>query len=222
MNEESMNRQEILGAISGRVVHALSNYISALSGNLIVATMSGVSEEQRSAALGGVKEATRRSAELLDQFGDLTRSMDAETARSSLGEAVGNLRKSWTDWDIRVAPQFERSALCLAGPWKWLQFGLEAVAGEYGGRAGSVFLEPAQSSRTVRPIRNFIAKQYLSIELRAPGAAPIQWEEHRGSLRNWKLTAAYELFAQLGGRPETITMHAGIQRTNIILPLAEK
>lgn len=220
MNDEALNRQEILGAISGRVVHALSNYMSALSGNLMVATMSGISEEQKSAALAGVKEATRRSAELLDRFGDLTRSMQEEAARCSVKEAIEQLRRR-KGWEIRVSPQFESSTLYLAGPLKWLEFCFEALAAEYNARTGAIIFEPAKSTRTVRPVRDLTPKEYLSIDVLVAGDSAIQWEEHRGSLRNWRLTAAYELCAQLGGRPETVTMPTGIQRTNMTLPLTE-
>jgi hypothetical protein len=217
----TLNGQEMLGALSGRVVHALSNYMSALSGNLMLATMAGVTEDQRCVAMAGVQEATRRSADLLDRFRDLTRTMQGDAGRCSFVEAIENARRLRAGWEMRVETQYQSKKLFLAGPSKWLEFFLETLVDEYKAEKGAIKIEPAKSTRTVRPVHNFIPSEFVSIDVIVPGAPAIQWEEQRGSLQNWRLTVAYELCAQLGGRPETTTLPTGLQRTNLTLPLSE-
>lgn len=219
MNDDELNDQEVLGALSGRLVHTVSNYMAALSGNLWALGSAEANEEQRSAALKSAQESARRAAEALDQFSDVVKTVVDDAPRCPLADVAANLAAWRPDWRVSVGASVGESSNCLAGPWKTLKFCLDAIADEYPDGAGALKVEMTNIARNVRPTRDGKPAGYLVINLVTSGRDPIQWEEHRTALRNWKLTAAYQLFAQLGGRPETITTETGLQRTTVTLPL---
>ena len=220
MNDDELNDQEVLGALSGRLVHTVSNFMAALSGNLWALGSADANEQQRSAALKGAQESARRAAEALDQFSDVIKTVVDDAPRCPLADVAANLAAWRPDWKVSVHASVDESPNCLAGPWKTLKFCLDAIADEYPEGSGSLKVELTNIARNVVPTRVPKPAGYLIINLVTSGRDPIKWEEHRTALRNWKLTAAYQLFSQLGGRPETVTTETGLQRTTVTLPLA--
>jgi hypothetical protein len=219
MSPDDLTTHEVLGALSGRLVHNLSNYMAALSGNLWLLNSPDVKEEQRSSALTGAQESTRRAAELLDHFGNLVKTTHTNANLSPVSVLAINLTSWRPDWQITIAPWVAKSPYYLAGPWKSLKFCLDAIADEYAGAAGALKADLTAFSKTLRPHGSVKPVDYLKIEMITTGHASIRWQDHRASLANWKLTAAYELLANLGARPETIPTETGLQSTTIVFPL---
>ena len=218
MKNEALNGREILGTLSGRLTHALSNCMTALSGDLLVATWPTATDRQKAEGLKGALDAARKSAEILNEFSDVCRGLSGENERLSLGEFVRAL-KSWRpNWEVGVGPGLaENEALCLAGPWKSLEFSLNAMAEVWGEGRGEISLELTDAQRPMGMRRDFTARKYLKMSIAAGGAKAIDWEQNRQSFKNWKLTAAFEIFAQFGGRPENAD-----GRTQVFLPLADQ
>jgi hypothetical protein len=215
MSPDDLTTQEVLGALSGRLVHNLSNYMAALSGNLWLLNSPEAKEEQRSSALKSAQESTRCAAELLDQFSDLIKTMQTGASLCAIADVATNLRSWRADWQITIAPWVEKSPYCLAGTWKSLKFCLDAIAD---GAAGALQADLTPLSKNIRLLGAAKPVDYLKIEMVTPGE-PIRWQDHRTSLANWKLTTAYELLANLGARPETVPTETALKRTTIVFPL---
>jgi hypothetical protein len=220
--EMSLNGQELLGAVSPRLVHALSNYASALAGNLMICESTQASAEEKRAALAGIGEAARRSAELLDRFSDLSRTVRAGAGKCSLVELGKNLeewvraRNRWTLLNSIYGGG--AGNLGLAGPWKWVAFCLDTILNESRASEGSIKVQNCEAPRDVRPL-NDEPMGYISISITMKSEEGINWHDHREGLRNWNLTAAYELLNQIGTRPETRAVSRGTHVTTMVLPL---
>jgi hypothetical protein len=219
VHHDPLTQHELLGALSGRVVHTLSNYMLAVSGNLWVVNSPHANQQDQTAALEGLKEAVRRSADLLDQFSAAAQSMLAESPRAPLSEIITHLKTWRANWPLTIADALPETSASLVGPWKWLKFALDTIAEEYAAESGAIKIDLAKDTRGIRPLRGQKPTSVIAIDLIAFEAQPIHWDTHRITLRNCKLTAAYELISQLGGRPETHKTETNLQRTTITLPL---
>ena len=108
--------------------------------------------------------------------------------------------------------------LALAGPWKWLAFCLDTIVNETRAKEGSITVQNCEAPRDVRPLTEE-PLSYISISITTKSEREIHWHEHREGLRNWNLTAAYELLNQMGTRPETRAVSPGKHVTLIVMPL---
>jgi hypothetical protein len=214
-----LNPHEVLGVVSTRLVHRLSNYLSVIVGNLAIHNSLESNADQRIDSLAAIREATQRAGDLLDRFSELTRALPREENFCSLQQLL-SLLGDWTaarDWKFQVASDITaKGSLALAGPWKWLLFSLDTIAAN---SPGSLELTSAPPTRSI-PLRDFTPLAHITLLLTDSGP-PIDWQAHRENLENFQLAAAYELLQTLGARPETKILNANQRQTRISLPLID-
>jgi hypothetical protein len=222
VSAERLNALEFLGVISTRLAHRLSNFQAAVAGNLAIHDAPGATEQQRAEAIASVREAARRSGEMLDRFSDLARSLRPNQSHCGFLEFSANV-STWIsarpDWKLEITPVLSarNDPFALAGPWKWFAFCLDAIAAE--ARAGEIKID-----RTTAPLGPPLLEQraasYIIVVIVADGTESIDWHAHRERLESWNFTAAYELLQYFGARPRT-DVENGRARTHIILPLID-
>lgn len=207
----ALNTLEFLGALSARLAHSLSNHLAVVSGNLCVATALPDDPEKVAAALHSAMKGANEAGMLLSRFVDLRRAVAMEGGAISIQAALDCLsgwaanRTGWTlesPADLSLA---DKSALGM--PINWLRFALDALADETKAKTGAIqaSLQPAKPP----------AGCILELVFLLPGTKLIDWNLVRRDLINFKLTAAYELIGQAGGKIDSTMLDDGSQQVRL-------
>jgi hypothetical protein len=218
--DERLNPHEFLGVVSTRLTHRLANYISAAAGNLAIHDSPNSTNEQKSAALAGFREATRRSGELLDRFHDLARSLRTNEDQASFSAAldgISNWVESHPGWKLETEPQIlTLNPLAITGSSRWIEFALGAITQNAVG--GKVIIQRCGPSPMPPHITQRSQAAALMV-IETLGGEPIDWDDHRERLTSWTLAATYELLHHMGARPVSRSLPTGAHETRIALPL---
>jgi hypothetical protein len=199
----SLNSLELLGALSARLAHALSNQLSIVTGNVCVAHEIKDEPDKLAAALKSALHGADQAGKLLSRFVDLRRSIAINTPITPLTEVL-EILSSWCrehDWRLDGALMVSNQAIQL--PSSWLIFIVDAIS----------------RKRPTGTIRTSVSRHSFQLVIVTP-EKPIDWDKIRSDLSDFHLAAAYELLTHLGARPDSWMNKSGESETRILLSLA--
>jgi hypothetical protein len=216
MSHSTLNTLEFVGALSARLAHALGNHLSVVTGNLCVATALPDDPQKVAAALHSALKGANEAGLLISRFVELRRSISLEAGATRFFDALQVLsewvaaRPGWSldlPADLAAAEDTQ-----LRMPADWLRFALEALATETKAPSGAITLSLLPGKAP--------ADLSLHLVFALPCAKAIDWNSIRRDLANFKLTAAFELIGQAGGKIESSIADSGLHQIRLQLPLA--
>lgn len=222
--ESTLNARELLGLLSARLIHSLSNHLMVMSGNLCVATKLENEPAQLSAVLQGALQAANQVGVLLDQFAACRRSIKDDLGRTSV-KSVVSLLHSWASrnggWILEVDPESRKveDGAILLSP-NLLIFILDAIAREIQASEGVLRLSrtPAKALAWPSPFpMEGAGSLQVSLTYHAPES--LDWDNIRSQLSCINLAAACEILSQARAKPASVSVASGLQRTMFTLAL---
>ena len=206
--ETPLNSQEVLGLLSSRMIHAFSNQLVIITGNICAATRLQHNKAECAAALHAAISAANQTGRLLDQLAQCRRQM-SEDLGSLPAEELIPLLEGWCaqngDWCVRENPSWRFPAgarLPLGG--RIVRFLLESLRDELPADRGELAVV-ASASR-------------VQIELTYSAKACLDWEKAKEDFSRPGLTAIYQILSQLPSRPGA-SIISGQDKARVVLPI---
>jgi hypothetical protein len=210
----SLSNLELLGALSARLAHSLSNQLSVISGNICVAASGKSDSETKAAALHSAVQAATVAGTLLGEFVDLRRAINIDSGSTTLQELAA-LLKTWAEerpgWTFESSVKSKEN-LSIGMPWSRLAFILSSIQAESISGPGTISLSEINSARNPFLHIEFPGgTTFLQITLLAKSANVIDWNEVRANFKHQRLAASFELLHSVGAWPESRASQAGIE-----------
>lgn len=223
----SPNALQILGILSARLVHSMSNHLAVVTGNLCVAGQMRDDPEKVTAALHAALQAANHAGLLLDRFAGCRKAVQNELGQTSLRELV-NLLEAWTGsragWSFELDPKWEKKeTLCVPLSPSMIAFVFDTIAEET--RTGA-HVRLACAERFQSTLDSLLHETkplgLVQITITHPASGGINWEAVRTELPSIRLAAAYEILSQIRARPESRRNQQGGPETRFTLSLASR
>lgn len=220
--ETALNARELLGLLSARLIHSLSNDLLVVSGSLSAAARLEGDPGRRQENLQSAQQAADHAGALLEQLANCRRHLHDDLGRTE-AETLPGILQGWVerhrDWKLELAENWRaRPGEGLPLSPTMLLFVLDSVVRETRSRDGIARLSRSTAG-TFSP-RNQLAEAAaggIQISLTYPAERPLDWAGARNQFDRMHLAAAYEILAQVRARPTSHTIISGLQDTTFVV-----
>ena len=223
--EPPLNTRELLGLLSARMIHSLSNRLVVITGNICAAVRLQEDPAQAGAALRAALQAANDTGALLEKYATCRRNFHEDLGHMSLENLVAlvrrwvGTRKAWTfELDLDDCPESLVSPLSS----QMLIFVLDSIAQESKAVDGAVRLMKRSSAanRFAGLVNPGQSGEWIEISIIYRAAKALDWAAVRTELTSARLAAAYEVLAQIHAKLESRGICSGVQSISLQLPLA--
>jgi hypothetical protein len=223
-SENSLSATEMMGILSARLAHTLSNQVSIISGNLCAAAMLKNEPAKVASVLQAAVQASNQAGVALGQFVQFRRKAVSEAGRTRVSEFIEKLKR-WTkaepDWRVDIDAKLE--LLDYADlPISWARFSLvlATIKDQAKPVGGVVRFSQSTARPALTPVWDSLQPiAFTQIVIQTRAGAGIDWEAVRRDFSNPQLAVAYEIIAQSGPPPEGRWPEQGLQETKMVLPI---
>ncbi len=222
--DPTLTTRELLGLLSARLIHSMSNHLVVITGNICAAARMQEDPAQAGAALNSALKAANDAGVLLEKFAACRRSFRDELGRTSLEALVGFVHQWASDkegWTFELDMKSPRAELFSPLSHQLLAFVLDAIVLESNAADGAVRFSKHRNAgkRFLHPTVVGPEGQWAEISITYRGEAALDWGAIRTQMSSPRLTAAYEVLAQIHAKPESRTVSCGVQFVTLHLPL---
>ncbi len=219
----TLTRLEIIGALSARLAHALSNHFAIINGNLCVAKALGTDSKETQAAIEAALKGADGAGAILERFVDARRGFMDEPGVTAIPDFAQSL-KDWIQtrdtWRLElIAGNFEEGTLAMS--WDWLAFVLDTITAQ--APSGSGTLEVRFVGANANRLKPWPKKTQpngsVKFSIEYPAVTSIDWHQIGKNLAQFELAAAYELLCMSGAAPESIQSQPGVARIEFSIPV---
>jgi hypothetical protein len=202
--EPSLTAQESLAFLSAGLIHALSNHLSIVAGNLFVAERLRDRPGESAAAFKAARDAAGEAGGLISRMADFRRALQIDFGELPLTD-LEPILAAWcsrNDWNFSAEMDPADHKMPLSD--RLLVFMLDAISAAASGGRG----------------RLAIRQRSTGVLLAVTSSAPVDWESARTNLTSPPLAIAYEILSALHARPRTLASTEGGHTTLIEIPFA--
>jgi signal transduction histidine kinase len=215
---------EMMGALTVRLIHDLSNHLTILAGNAQVLELVRDNPERLAKVIERIKTSTTHAGELLDRFARLRQELRFRSAPQLLTGCLGelkNLNPLAAGWRVESGGGLEgRVALEPC----WVAFAVWQVALLSGAPQGRVLLTegdfPADWPSPAYVPSRLREKRLFRCELAWAGPGPWLTEKEAAKPMDLQLAIAYELFKIIDGWAHYQFLPGDQHRFNLFFPVA--
>lgn len=214
----------MLGILSARLVHALSNQVSIISGNLCAAAMLKNEPDKAASVLQAAVQASNQAGAALGQFVQFRRKARNEGGRTGVCELIERL-KAWTkaepNWRVEIDAKlelFDYASVPISWPRLWLILG--TIKEQSNAAGGIIRFSQSAALPALTPVWDALQPlAFAQLLVQTRSVAGIDWEAVRRDFANLQLAVAYEVIAQSGPPPEGRRLEQGLHETKMVLPI---
>jgi len=214
---------EMMGALTVRLIHDLSNHLTILGGNAQVLGLIRDDPERLAKVIDRIKSATTNAGELLDRFARLRQELRVRSDPHPVTEcareiaALNPFADGWT-----VEPSGEPAGRVSLEP-RWVAFAVWQVARLGGVAQGRVALTegsfPADWPTPGHVPSRLREKRLFRCELAWAGPGPWLDEQEAAKPMDLQLATAYEIFKIIDGWAHYQFLPGDQHRFNLFFPL---
>lgn len=213
---------EMMGALTVRLIHDLSNHLTILAGNAQVLELVRDNPERMAKVIERIKNSTTNAGELLDRFARLRQELRLRSDPRALTECAGEIAAlnplpgGWS-----VATGGELSGRVSLEP-RWIAFAVWQVAGLCGAEQGRVELSegnfPPDWTAPAHVPARLRERRLFRSELTWNGPGPWLQDQEAAKPMDLHLATAYEIFKLVDGWAHYQFLPSGQHRFNFFFP----
>lgn len=222
-NAPGLSPMEMMGALTVRLIHDLSNHLTILAGNAQVLEMVRDNPERLAKVVERIKTSATNAGELLDRFARLRQELRYRSTPHALADCLRelqNLNPLAAGWRVESGGGLEGR---VALEPRWVAFAVWQVALLSGAPQGRVLLTagdfPADWLSPAYVPARLREKRLFRCELTWSGPGPWLDEKEAAKPMDLQLATAYEVFKIIDGWAHYQFLPGDQHRFNLFLPL---
>lgn len=220
-----LSPMELMGALSGRLIHDLSNHLSVISGNAQFAQMLSDDPEKVARAVQAVIKASTAAGNAIGACSHYRRRLytsQPSMKASELEDAIEFAVQGWPEWDCDVPSSLSGT---IAFDSRWVAHSIRQLLELVDAHEGNIEVSRVRFADLPecpgRKFRGCPAPELIEIKLTYRAEETIDFNQAKKAFAQVPLLAAYEMIHGCGGWIDSYSPEEGEQVIAIYLPLED-